>query len=370
MERIETECVIIGAGVVGLAVARELAGRGLEVVILEREKAIGLGNSSRNSEVIHAGIYYPAGSLKASLCVKGRDLLYSYCAERGIAHRRLGKLIVATQPSEADILDALFAQATANGVDDLVKLGGDEATRLEPELNCAAALFSPSTGIIDANGYMLSLLGEAQARGAMLALHATVLGGRVLADGRTSLDVASDAAMEVVAPRLVNCAGLRAQEIASAIEGYPTASVPPLYLGKGNYFALPGKAPFRHLVYPIPEKGGLGIHMTLDLGGQARFGPDLEWVNDINFTVDAARRELFEQSIGRYWPGLMPGRLMPAHAGVRPKLSGPGSPGADFALVGPDQHGVQGHMHLFGIESPGLTSSLAIALAVANCLGA
>ena len=358
------DCVVVGAGVVGLAVARQLAMAGRETLIVERHEAFGTETSSRHSEVIHAGIYYPAGSLKAALCVRGRDLLYGYCADRGVEHRRCGKLIVATQPAQLAELDRIEQAARRNGVGDLRLLDRNEALRLEPALDCMAALLSPSTGIIDSHAYMLALLGDAENSGASLALHSPVTRLR-LAPGGVELSVSGEPAPLLRARWLINAAGLEAPALARGIEGFPAAQVPRAYYAKGSYFTLSGRAPFSHLVYPVPEPGGLGVHLTLDLGGQARFGPDVEWVEAPDYTVDPRRAERFYAAIRAYWPALRDGQLAPGYAGVRPKIAGPGQPAADFRIDGPQAHGVPGVVNLFGIESPGLTSSLAIAERVA-----
>ncbi|MGQ0618506.1 MAG: NAD(P)/FAD-dependent oxidoreductase [Panacagrimonas sp.] len=358
------ECVVIGAGVVGLAIARELALAGREVLIVEREEAFGTQTSSRSSEVIHAGIYYPAGSLKARLCVRGRELLYDYCAARGVAHRRCGKLIVATQESQAAELEKIAQAAARNGVADLGRLSAGEALALEPALHCTAALLSPSTGIIDSHGYMLALLGEAEDAGATLALLSPVDRLRVDSDG-TAVFTNGDPDPLLKARWVVNAAGLHAPDLARRTEGFPAAQVPPTYFAKGSYFTLTGRAPFTRLVYPVPEPGGLGVHLTLDLGGQARFGPDVEWVEAPDYAVDPRRADSFYAVIRRYWPGLRDGQLAPGYAGVRPKISGRLDPAADFRIEGPETHGVQGMVQLFGIESPGITASLAIAECVA-----
>ncbi len=358
------DCVVIGAGVVGLAVARTLALKGRDVVVLEATEAIGTVTSSRNSEVIHAGIYYPAGSLKARLCVAGKLFLYDFLAKRGIDHRRCGKLIVATSPAEIPALEKLLAQGRANGVEDLELIDGDAARRLEPALRCVAAVVSPSTGIVDSHGLMLALQGDAEDRGAMIALHAPVDGGAVRPQG-IELNIGGASTMSLLARVVVNAAGLGAQAVARRIEGVPPASIPPLYFAKGNYFSLTGRAPFSRLIYPMPEKGGLGVHITVDLAGQGRFGPDVEWVDRINYDVDAGRSASFLSEIRKYWPGLPGGALQPAYAGIRPKLVPAGAPAADFVIQGPDAHGVPGLVNLYGIESPGLTASPAIADAVA-----
>src|SRR5690606_13200517 len=366
MERIE--CVVVGAGVVGLACTRQLARQGLEVVVLEAARAIGTGTSSRNSEVIHAGIYYPQDSLKARSCVRGKKLLYDYLESRGIAHRRCGKLIVATEESQLAVLKSLQEKAARNGVDDLRFLTAAEARALEPELATVGALLSPSTGILDSHGLMLSYQGEAEDAGAMLAFDSPLLSGEVTAEG-ILLQVGGEAAMEVLTARLVNAAGLQAPDLAARIRGLPTDKVPKAYYCKGSYYKLAGAAPFSHLIYPVPEAAGLGVHLTLDLGGQARFGPDTEWVDDPeDLDVDPARAESFYEAVRRYWPGLADGALLPDYAGMRPKLTPPGAPPGDFLIQGPADHGVPGLVNLFGIESPGLTASLALAEIVAKKL--
>jgi L-2-hydroxyglutarate oxidase LhgO len=359
------DCVVIGAGVVGLACARELASVGREVVVLEAAGAIGTETSSRNSEVIHAGIYYPPGSAKAALCVEGKALLYRYCEERGVAHRRCGKLIVATTAEQIASLHKILAQATANGVHDLQLLTADAAKSMEPELRCVAVLHSPSTGIIDSHGLMLAYLGEAEDHGAMLALHSPVNGGALQADG-ILLDVGGTEPMRIIANTVVNSAGLRAQRVAAALRGFPQQKIPPCHYAKGNYYTLAGRSPFTHLIYPVPEAAGLGVHLTLDLAGQARFGPDVEWIAEIDYDVDLRRADGFYRAIRDYWPGLRDGKLTPGYAGIRPKLGGPDRPASDFLIQGPDEHGVAGLVNLFGIESPGLTASLALARQVAQ----
>lgn len=363
MERIE--CLVVGSGVVGLAVARALARDGREVVIVERHGRIGSEISSRNSEVIHAGLYYPAGSLKARLCVRGRELLYEFCGTRGVAHRRCGKLVVATSEAQVAALRGIAEAARANGVADLALLDGPAALALEPALACVGALLSPSTGIVDAHGLMLALLGEAENAGANLALQSPVA---QLMAGPTGIAVrlAGEAAPGLMANWVINCGGLGAVDLARRIAGLPASAIPVLRFAKGNYFSLSGKAPFSRLIYPVPEPGGLGVHFTLDLAGQARFGPDVEWVVSPDYAVDAARGTAFEEAVRAYWPDLPAGALAPAYAGIRPKIMGPGEPAADFRIDGPGEHGVAGLINLFGIESPGLTASLAIGEAVAS----
>lgn len=364
---VDIECVVVGAGVVGLAVARALAQAGREVVIVEAADAIGTGISSRNSEVIHAGIYYPPGSLKARLCVDGRHRLLAFCRSHGVAVQQLGKLIVATDDAQVAPLQALLARGLANGVDDLRLLSRDQALALEPDLRCVAALHSPSTGIVDSHGLMLALLGDAEAAGAALALGSPLLSAQVQGDG-FQLTVGGASPTTLSCRLLVNAAGLGAPGLAGRIDGLPAAHVPRGYLCKGHYFSLAGRAPFSRLVYPAPEAAGLGVHMTLDLGGQARFGPDVQWTDTEDYQVDPRRADGFYAAIRRYWPGLPDGALQPDYAGIRPKISSPDDPAADFRISGPEDHGIAGLVNLFGIESPGLTSSLAIADVVRQAL--
>ncbi len=365
METVDT--IVIGAGVVGLAVAAELASRGLAPLVLEAEASFGTGVSSRNSEVIHAGIYYPAGSLKARLCVEGRERLYRYCEEHGIAHRRCGKLIVAASPDEHAKLEAIARAAAGNGVEDMRWLEAREALALEPALACSAALLSPSTGIVDSHGLMLSLLARVETGGGQLATGCRVTGIEA-APGGLHVDVESGGeAIRLRAVRVANCAGLGAVALAASVVGARPGTTPTPHFAKGNYFSLVGaRAPFTRLVYPVPEAAGLGVHLTLDLAGAARFGPDVEWVETLDYHVDPRRADGFYREIRRYWPGLPDGALAPAYAGIRPKLHGPGEPPADFLVQGPDRHGVEGLVHLLGIESPGLTASLALARHVAD----
>jgi len=362
----EFDCAVIGAGVVGLAVARALALAGREVIVLEAEGAIGTGTSSRNSEVIHAGIYYPQGSLKARLCVEGKQLLYEYLEQRGLPHRRCGKLIVATTPAQVPELDVIAANARANGVLDLGVLTREQARAMEPQLECVAALHSPSTGIIDSHALMLSLRGDMEGAGGMLALKSPVARAQCT-DGAIVLAAEDGTALRCRS--VVNAAGLGAPALARRFQGLPASAVPAAHFAKGNYFTLAGRAPFSRLIYPVPEAAGLGVHLTLDLGGQAKFGPDVEWVDSAgDLVVDPRRGEGFYAEVRKYWPALPDGALVPGYAGIRPKISGPGEPARDFVIEGPASHGVAGLVNLFGIESPGLTSSLAIGRHVAALL--
>jgi L-2-hydroxyglutarate oxidase LhgO len=362
----EIDCVVIGAGVVGLAVARALALQGREVLVLEAEGAIGTGTSSRNSEVIHAGIYYAAGSLKARMCVEGRHALYAYAAERGVPHRRCGKLIVATSEAQVAQLDAILAKARANGVEDMALLSGAEANAMEPQLACLAALHSPNTGIVDSHAFMLSLLGDLENAGGMLALKSSVTSAVCTASG---IELTSEDGTTLRCTTVVNAAGLTAPLLAKRFDGLPPSSVPEAHFAKGNYFTLAGRAPFQRLIYPVPEAAGLGVHLTLDLGGQAKFGPDVQWTDSPDdLVVDPRRGDAFYDEVRRYWPALPDGALIPGYAGIRPKISGPDEPARDFVIAGPETHGVPGLVNLFGIESPGLTSSLAIGRHVAELL--
>ena len=364
----KVECVVIGAGVIGLAVARRLALSGREVIVLEAAEGIGTVTSSRNSEVIHAGIYYPAGSLMARMCISGKQALYEYCSDHGIPHSNCGKLIVATTPKETLKLQSIRAHAEANGVLDLQTLSGEAARALEPALNCDAALLSPSTGIIDSHAFMLALRGDAEDAGAAFAFHTPLL--RAKAHGhRIELDAGGSAPVTLECRLLVNAAGLGASAVARSIDGMPIDLIPPSYLAKGNYFSCSVRAPFSRLIYPVPEPGGLGVHLTLDMAGQARFGPDVEWVDTIDYAVDPARAERFYPAIRRYWPTLPDGALMPSYSGIRPKIVPPAVAVQDFLIQGPRHHGIEGLINLFGIESPGLTSSLAIADHVSQLAG-
>jgi len=358
MDRIE--CIVVGAGVVGLAIARALALDGRDVIVLEAADDIGTSTSSRNSEVIHAGIYYAAGSAMAHLCVSGRHALYEFCEDHGVPYRRCGKLIVATSDSEVDRLGGIAARAHANGVEDLVELSGEQARQMEPALNCVGALLSPSTGILDSHAYMLALRGDAEDAGAAFAFQAPLILAQRVANGFV-VEAGGAAAMQLGCDLLINAAGLQAVAVARLIAGLPLEQIPPAYYAKGNYFSCATRAPFSHLIYPVPEPGGLGVHLTLDMGGAARFGPDVEWIDAINYDVDPKRGERFYPAIRRYWPDLPDGALVPAYSGVRPKIVPPAVAVQDFLIQNEQTHGVPGLINLFGIESPGLTSSLAIA---------
>lgn len=364
----QVECVVIGAGVVGLAVARALALSGCEVVLLEAAKAVGTGTSSRNSEVIHAGIYYPEGSLKARLCVQGNPMLYDYCTARGINHQRCGKLIVATTSAQLVSLQKIADQARRNGVNDLVWLSQSDAKRLEPSLQCQAALLSPSTGIVDSHTLMLALQGDMERAGGVLALNTPL----ALAEcAPEAIEIEASDGTRLRTKWLVNSAGLHAPALAGKFKGLDSGCVPQAFFAKGNYFVLAGRAPFSHQIYPVPEQAGLGVHLTLDLGGQAKFGPDVQWVTTPDdLTVDPARGSVFYEQVRKYWPDLPDGALVPGYAGIRPKISAPSGPAADFIIQGPSDHGVPGLVNLFGIESPGLTSALAIGQMVAAMLNA
>ncbi|MDJ0389426.1 NAD(P)/FAD-dependent oxidoreductase [Roseomonas sp. E05] len=364
----EVDCIVIGAGVVGLAVARQMALAGREVLVLEAAEGIGTETSSRNSEVIHAGIYYPKDSLMARFCVEGKRKLYRYCAERGVPHQDCGKLIVATNEEEQGKLASIQARAAANGVPDLRLVSREEALEMEPALACVAALVSPSTGIIDSHAYMLALQGDAENAGAMFVFHSPVLGGRLLPEGGAEIRVGGAEPMELRCRTLINSAGLYAPKLAGSLEGMPAAHVPPTYYAKGNYFTLAGRSPFSRLIYPVPVPGGLGTHLTIDLGGQCRFGPDVEWVDHVDYEVDPKRGDSFYAAIRRYWPGLPEGALQPGYSGIRPKIVGPKQAAQDFVVQGPAVHGIAGLVNLFGIESPGLTASLALADHVSEML--
>lgn len=356
----EVDCVVVGAGAVGLAVARALAQAGREVIILEAAEGIGTETSSRNSEVIHAGIYYPANSLMARFCVSGRRKLYPYCREKGVPHRNCGKLIVATSAQEDAMLAGIKQRAEANGVEGMRVLTREETIEMEPALRCTSALLSPMTGIIDSRSYMLALQGDAENAGAITVFFSPVLGGRAR-DRWIEVDVGGADPMTLRCRLMVNSAGLHAPKLARGIVGMPPERIPTEYFAKGNYFSMAGRSPFSRLIYPVPVPGGLGVHLTIDLGGQARFGPDVEWIDTIEYSVDPGRSDGFYDAVRRYWPGLKDGALQPGYAGIRPKIVPKGAPAQDFVVQGPQTHGVPGLINLFGIESPGLTASLAIA---------
>ena len=365
----QVDCVVIGAGVVGLAVAREMALQGRETILLERENAFGTISSARNSEVIHAGIYYPKDSLKAKLCVQGNRLLYEYCRDHQVATQPYGKLIVASDETQIDDLRAILYKAQNNGVPEIKMISGEEAKALEPNLKCSAAILSSSTGIVDSHGYMLSLLGGFEDAGGMVAYQSPLLSAKPIgsnAQDGYELQIGGVDGMQIQTKLLINCAGMSAPAVAQKIEGLAKDQIPKAYFAKGNYFSLSGKSPFTHLIYPIPEPGGLGVHLTLDMGGQAKFGPDVEWLDidqeeQIDYTVDPKRGDGFYEAVRRYWPGLKDGSLQPDYSGVRAKIVPPNAPAGDFCFNSPQEHGMQGLYNLYGFESPGLTSSLAIA---------
>ncbi len=362
------ECVVIGAGVVGLAVARRLAMAGKEVVVLETAETIGTGTSSRNSEVIHAGIYYPKDSLKARFCVDGKLALYPFCRDHGVAHKRCGKIIVATSEDQIVELERLMGAAAANGVGDLEWLSPEDVKQMEPAVFCVSALLSPSTGIIDSHGLMLACQGDAEDHGAVIAFAAPVSGGRIEDDGIV-VEVGGPEPGRIKTDMLVNSAGLFAQSVAGSIEGIAADTIPPCYYAKGSYYSLAGPPPFRRPVYPVPGKASLGVHATVDLAGRVRFGPDVEWVDSLDYDVDPRRADVFYEAVRRYFPSLADGAIQPDYAGIRPKLQAPGEDARDFLVQGPEVHGVDGLVNLYGIESPGLTASLAIADYVAGVLG-
>jgi len=364
------DCAIIGAGVVGLAIARRLALAGREVVILEAEDAFGTHTSARNSEVIHAGIYYATGSMKARLCVQGRKQLYQYCAEHNVNHQRIGKVIVACDETEIAGLKKYKAQAETNGVDDLRLLTQAELAEMEPAVRCVAGFLSPSTGIIDSHGLMLSYLGEAEDRGAMLALSSPVLSGKVGSDGIVlNVGVGGAEPMTVKCRTVIISAGLNAPAVARTIEGIPPSTIPPTYYAIGHYYTLATKAPFNRLIYPVARPDWLGVHVTIDLGGRVKFGPDFEWTDRVDYKFDERREASFYKAIRHYYPGLQDGTLNPGYTGIRPRITGPDEPVQDFTFHGPADHEVKGLVALYGIESPGLTSSLAIADHVAQLAG-
>lgn len=363
----DVDVVVIGAGVVGIAVGRALARRGREVAILEAADDVATQTSSHNSEVIHSGIYYPTGSLKARACVDGRRRLYRYCADRGVAHRKVGKIVVASSDAQVGVLESIRRQARDNGVHDLRPLRAADVAALEPDVDAVAGLLSPSTGIVDSSGFVRALLADALDDGVALVLRARV----VAVVGTAARFRVTTTSETLTSAAVVNCAGLNAWQVAASIDGLATRHIPPRYLAKGNYFGLrSGSTPFRHLIYPVPVDGGLGVHLTLDLDGVARFGPDVEWLagDDYDYHVDPARAAVFYREIRRYWPGLPDDALVGSMAGIRPKCSGPGQPAADFLVQDCTVHGIDGLVNLFGIESPGLTSSLALADHVARRL--
>jgi len=361
------ECAVIGAGVVGLAIARRLAMEGREVVVLEAETAFGTHTSARNSEVIHAGIYYESGSLKARLCVAGRQLLYQYCEEHDIGHRRIGKLIVASDDAQVPGLRKYQVQAETNGVSDLKWIDAVTVRELEPEVRSVAGVLSPSTGIVDSHGLMLAYLGDAEQHGASLALESPVVSGAVEDDG-IRLDVGGAEPMSLKCRTVINSAGLNAQAVARSIAGLPSHTIPPTFYAIGHYYTLTGRAPFRRLIYPVARQDWLGVHVTIDLGGQVKFGPDFSWIERVDYRFDESREAAFYEAIRFYYPGLRDGALQPGYTGIRPRITGPGGPAQDFVIQGKEQHGIDGLVNLYGIESPGLTSSLAIAEHVANLL--
>ncbi|MSQ59839.1 MAG: NAD(P)/FAD-dependent oxidoreductase [Betaproteobacteria bacterium] len=364
----KTDCVVIGAGVVGLAVARALAMKGREVIVLEAAEGIGTHTSSRNSEVIHAGLYYPKGSLKARLCVEGKHALYEYCRDHGVPHSRIGKIVVASEKAEVAAVESYVTRAEENGVTDLRWLTVAELEEMEPAVRCVAGFLSPSTGIIDSHGLMLALQGDAEDHGAGLAFHSPVQSGELTSKGIV-LNVGGKEPMSLLCNSVINCAGLFAQDLARSISGIPGDSIPPRYFAKAHYYTLSGRSPFRRLVYPVATHAHLGVHVTLDLGGQARFGPDVCWTGSVDYTFDKSREPLFYEAIRKYYPGLKDGALQPGYTGIRPKVSGPKEAAADFIIQGPADHGVSGIVNLYGIESPGLTASLAIAREVLERLG-
>lgn len=363
----KVDCAVIGAGVVGLAVARKLAMSGREVIILEAEDAFGTHTSSRNSEVIHRGLYYETGSLKARFCVAGRKLLYRYCEEHQVAHQRIGKVVVACDESELPGLRKYKEQAETNGVDDLRMLDQRALAQLEPEVRCVAGFLSPSTGIVDTHGLMLSYLGDAESHGASLALSSPVLSGACRDDG-ILLEVGGSDAMALLCQTVVNAAGLKAQAVARFIRGIRATTIPPTYYAIGHYYTLTGKTPFCHLVYPVARQDWLGVHVTVDLARRVKFGPDFAWIDRIDYRFDESREQAFYKAIRRYYPGLQDGALQPGYTGIRPRITGPGEPAQDFVIHAAAQHGVNGLVNLYGIESPGITSSLAIADYVAELL--
>ena len=359
------EAVVVGAGVVGLSIARALSSRGVEVLVLEQEAGIGQVTSSRNSEVIHAGLYYPPDSLKARFCVQGKRALYQYCSERGVPHRRCGKLVVATSEDEGGALAQLYERASQNGVEDIELIGAERLGILEPEICGSAALVSDSTGILDSHALMLSFQGDAEANGATVQCRTPFVEGK-LGNASIELRTGGDEPAEIETELLVNAAGLGAWDLSKSLSGLDPSTVPPRHLAKGSYFTMSSRAPIKRLIYPLPSPAGLGIHLTSDLGGQLRFGPDAEWVDAIDYAVDPTRAGSFEDAIRRYWPGLPDGVLSPAYSGIRPRVSGPDEAPGDFVIHGPEQTGHPSYVALYGIDSPGLTTSLALGVYVAN----
>jgi L-2-hydroxyglutarate oxidase LhgO len=368
MTSFDFDACVVGGGAVGLACAYALAKRGLAVVVLEKETAIGQGVSSRNSEVIHAGLYYPTDSLRARLCVAGRRALYAFLEAHQVAYRKCGKLVVATEPAELPRLRAVAHQARLNGVEGLEVLTGDQASALEPGLRCVSALHSPESGVFDSHAFMLALRGEIEGLGGDVALGTPFEGASAMADGGFLVRTGGDPGTEITTRLLVTAPGLGAQDVAKRIEGYPAEFIPPRHLGKGVYFRLTGAPPFERLIYPPPIPGALGTHYRKDMGGQAVFGPDLAFVETEDYVVDPARAESFYAAVRRFWPDLPDGALTPDYAGVRPKLHGPGEPQPDFRIDGAEMHGLPGLAALFGVESPGLTASLALGEEVADWL--
>jgi L-2-hydroxyglutarate oxidase LhgO len=364
----EVDCVVAGAGVVGIAVARALARAGREVIVLDAADGIGTETSSRNSEVVHAGIHYPKDSLMARLCVQGRRMLYAYCTEHGVPFNNCGKLIVAASAAESTQLAGIKARAEANGVEGMRLLTAVEARELEPNLHCTGALLSPTTGIVDSHAYMLALQGDAEEADAMFVFRSPILSGRVV-DSGLELAVGGAEPMRLRCKLLINSAGLQGPKLAHSIQGMPSQLIPQQYYAKGNYFTLVGRSPFSRLIYPVPVPGGLGVHSTIDMGGQTRFGPDVEWIDTLDYSVDPRRAESFYSAIRRYWPDLKDGSLQPGYAGIRPKTVPKGSPSQDFTVQGPQAHGISSLVNLFGIESPGLTAAIALAEMVAGLAG-
>lgn len=359
--RTDVECIVLGAGVIGLAVARELAMAGREVLVVEQAGSIGTETSSRNSEVIHAGLYYPPGSLKARSCVQGKELLYTYCAERGIPHQRTGKLIVAVDETETQQLRIIAQRAQQCGVTDLSLISGQQARELEPGLKCHSALLSPSTGIVDSHALMLSLQGDAENHGAQCVFHTRFRQGRRLDNGNFELEFGGEETLALTTAIVINATGLHAPDVARQIHNTTQQGIPAARYCKGSYFTLSGRSPFNRLIYPVPNQSGLGVHLTRDLGGQTKFGPDTEWIDTIDYELDASRSDGFYSTIRQYWPALPDNALLPGYTGIRPKITDPGKPPADFLVLGPSDHGIHGLVHLLGIESPGLTACLALA---------